>query len=78
MQASDRPGWRAPIHRSVEEFESNQIKHQQLKQAVRIDDFEAINIQSGEGPTCSLCGRLSLHVWISESSEETQGYSVIC
>ena len=43
----------------MEGFESNWIKCQQLRWAVRKDEFEPIKIQS-EVPTCSLFGRLSL------------------
>ena len=58
--ACNRPGWRATIYLSVEEFESNRIKHQKLKRAIRKGNFQPSNIQSGEVPTCSLCGRVCL------------------
>ena len=60
LLASDRPDSRATIHRPVEEFESNWIKHQQLKLVIRKDGFKYTNIQSGEVRTCSVWGRLCL------------------
>ena len=57
--ASDKPSRRATIHRSVEEYVSNRIKHQQLKRPVRKDELESINIES-EKFQRSLWGRLCL------------------